>query len=237
MQEQPLVSVIIPVYNHAEKAIACLSSLEKQSYKRCEVIMVDDGSTDGVAQKIAGKVWTFPFQFHRLDKNSGAPVARNAGFGLSKGPLVIFLDADIELNPDALEKLVAALAAHPEHAFAYSDFCFGWKHFKTGAYDFARLQQMNFIHTSALIRREAFPGFDETLKKFQDWDVWLTMGEQGKTGIWIPEMLLRVKTGGTMSRWMPKFFHRIPWEKIGWMPKEIRNYRTAEAVIRKKHHL
>lgn len=235
MSEQPLISVIIPVYNRAAEALACLVRLEQQRYKHIEVIVVDDGSTDGFAQMLAGRTWVFPFQFRRLEKNSGAPTARNEGFRLSSGTFVLFLDADVELNPDALERMVTALQNHPEHAFAYVDFYFGWKFFKTGIYDFGRLKRMNFIHTSSLIRRETFPGFDESLKKFQDWDLWLTMGERGKTGFWIPETLMRVKTGGIMSRWMPKFFHRLPWGMIGWMPEEIRRYRVAEAIIRKKH--
>ncbi|MCC7357268.1 glycosyltransferase family 2 protein [Candidatus Uhrbacteria bacterium] len=176
----------------------------------------------------------------RLEKNSGAPVARNLGAAISRASFIIFLDADAELVPSALETFLQALEDHPEAEYAYANFRWGNRLFKSRTFDPDFLKQANYIHTSSLIRRTAFPGFDESLKKFQDWDVWLTMAKQGKIGVWIDKELYKIeprKRGKGMSTWLPSFFHHLPWHIIGWIPKEIKNYRDAEQVIRIKHSL
>ena len=80
-------------------------------------------------------------------------------------------------------------------------------------------------------------GWDESLKKFQDWDLWLTMLEQNHKGKWISEVLFTAQTGGTMSNWLPSFIYKIPWDKIGWKPKTVKKYEEAKEIIRKKHGL
>jgi glycosyltransferase involved in cell wall biosynthesis len=237
--EHPLVSMIIPVYNHAAEARRQLVHVEAQSYRPIEVILVDDGSTDGLREQIQDIHPTYPLAFIRQDTNKGAPAARNEGFRRSKGAFVLFLDADVKLEANAILKMVQALGDHPEASFAYAPFRFGGKLFRGQEFDPEALKRLNYIHTTSLIRREDFPGFDESLKRFQDWDLWLTMAEQGKKGIRIDHVLFSVgmdlARGIRMSTWLPRFMHRIPWEKIGWMPSAIKKYREAEAIIRKKH--
>ncbi len=231
------ISVIIPCYNHASTIGRCLESVFAQTYENVEVIVVDDGSRDALDAALA----LFRDRVRVIRQhNQGGPAARNRGFRESTGDFVMFCDADARLRKDALEKLSAALEAHPEAAYAYASFRFGWKKFPLGPFDPERLKKHNYIHTGSLIRREAFPGFDETLKRFQDWDLWLTMMEQGKTGIWVPEMLSKVhvssKRGG-ISNWLPKFVYRLPWRLLGWKPKRLSDYEEAATVIRKKHRL
>ncbi len=224
--KQAQISVIIPVYNHAKALQACLRSLKRQTFRDFEIIIVDDGSKEAV-----------PGATIRFDKNRGAPAARNAGFAESRGEFVIFLDADAVLKPEALQKMKDALDTNPDADFVYSGFRFGFKTFRSQAFDAQALRQANYIHTSALIRREAFPGFDEALKKFQDWDLFLTMSEQGRAGCWIDEELFALKARGTMSNWMPKIVFKVPWPVFGYMPKTIKKYREAEKIIRHKHKL
>ncbi len=223
---EPRISVIIPVFNNAGVLAGCLASLKKQTFQDFEIITVDDGSATPL-----------PNATIRLEKNSGAPAARNAGFKLAKGQYVLFLDADADLRPDALEKMVKTLEAHPEASFAYPSHRFGFKTMRGRPFDAEALKRRNYIHTSALICREDFPGFDESLKRFQDWDLFLTMAEQGKQGIWIDEVLFTIKPHGTMSQWVPSFMHDIPWPIFGWTPKVIKKYREAETIIREKHAL
>lgn len=238
MSNAPQISVIIPVYNRSREAIACLESLERQTHSSFEVIMVNDGSTDDVALQVQKRHWRFSFHLINRTKNSGSPVApRNEGFRHARGSFIFFLDADIVLVPSALEELVRALEMYPEASFAYSAHYFGWKLFSGRPFDIQALRACNYIHTSALIRRESFPGFDGALRRFQDWDLWLTIVERGGVGVWVSKPLFRVEPGGTISTWLPSFVYRIPWEKIGWMPKEIKKYRDAEKIIREKHHL
>ena len=238
-----MLNVVIPVYNHAEALGECLSSLYGQTLRPDRVIIVDDGSTDD--PEPVARAWEdrLPIIFVRQE-NRGAAAARNRGFSViaseakQSNDYVIFCDADITMRPDCLEKMHRAFAEYPEASYAYSSFKFGFKTFTCGVFSAERLRKMPYIMTTSLIRAKDFPGFDESLKKFQDWDLWLTMLEQNKTGVWAPEILFSVaprKSG--MSSWLPSFVHKIPWPIFGWMPREVRRYREAEQIIREKYSL
>jgi glycosyltransferase involved in cell wall biosynthesis len=233
---RPLVSVVIPSWNHREELVECLSSLEAQTYRPFEVIVVDDGSTDGTAARVARVRVSYPFRFIQLMENKGAAAARNLGAKRSEGAFLLFLDADVELRPHAIERMVNELITHPDMDFVYSSFRFGWKLFRSLPFDVKVLRDIPYIHTTSLMRRSAFPGFDESLKKFQDWDLWLTVTERGGRGMEVPEELFRIKVRREgMSHWLPAFFHKLPWKLVGWMPSELRKYRKWEKVVKEKH--
>ncbi len=241
MENLTSIAVIIPCYNHANVLRRTLLALKSQTQQPAEIVLVDDASTDH-PEKILAEV--FPdaanVQYLRLEKNSGAPFARNRGAELTSSPYLLFLDADAELIPEALARFIEALEQNPEAEFAYANFRWGRRLFKARTYDPDMLRKANYIHTSSLIRRAAFPGFDESLKKFQDWDLWLTLAKQGKPGFWIDRELYTIvprRKGQGISSWLPRITHRIPWPILGWMPREIKRYREAEQIIRKKHHL
>lgn len=231
------ISIIIPCYNHASTIGRCLESIFAQTQAPSEIIVVDDGSTD--ALKAAIKPFLGKIKLVR-QANSGGPAARNRGFRESSGEWIMFCDADVVLRKDALEKLSFVLEARPDAAYAYASFRFGWKKFPLGPFDPERLKKHNYIHTGSLIRRETFPGFDEKLKRFQDWDLWLTMLEKGNVGVWVPELLVRVQVSskrGGISNWLPKLAYRFPWKLLGWKPRRVAEYEAAAAVIRNKHRL
>ena len=231
----PKISVIIPTYEHGDTIETCLLSLFNQTFKNFEIIVVNDGSTDNtvkILEKYKDKIKIIN------QENRGAPAARNRGFKKSGGEFLIFCDADVKAKPNMLLKMLEVLEKHPEVSYAYSSFRFGWKNFRLHEFDGNALRKMNYITTTSLIRREHFPGFDESLKKFQDWDLWLTMLEQGHIGVWVPEILFDIlDTKATMSRWLPSFMYKIPWGKIGWAPKTIKKYKEALQIIKGKHYL
>ena len=232
------IAVVIPCRDHAAELEKALESLERQSLRPAEVVVVDDASRDdvnSVVEKFSGRL---PIRSERFAENRGAPAARNRGAEMTVSPYLLFLDADVVLGVDSLKRFVEALAAAPDAAFAYSNFIWGWKAFKARQWDVESLKKLNYIHTTSLIKRGAFPGFDPSLKKFQDWDIWLTMAERGAKGVWIDDYLFVVKPRASgMSSWLPSFMHKLPWPIWGWMPKEIKKYRDAENVIRQKHGL
>ncbi|MBU0540617.1 glycosyltransferase [Patescibacteria group bacterium] len=232
------ISIIIPCFNHAEVLRRTLKGIQDQTLQPNEIVVVDDSSMDNPKAVVSEFVDKLKLKFFRLEKNSGAPAARNYGAERTSGEFLLFLDADVELEPDALETFVNALNEHTDAVFAYSDFFWGSKLFRGLPFDVEALKKRNFIHTSSLLRRVAFPGFDESLKKFQDWDLWLTIAERGGKGVWINRPLYRIKPRRNgMSRWAPRFLYKIPWQKLGFMPKVIREYREAEQIVRKKHRL
>ena len=111
--EQPTVSVIIPTYNRKDSLLRTLDSLSRQTYPadRFEVIVVDDGGRDGTEQ-ITQQAYAFGLHYLRQE-NQGEIAARNAGAERSAGDLLVFLDDDIEVNPEYLAALAAAHTAHP----------------------------------------------------------------------------------------------------------------------------
>ena len=234
---QKTISIIIPAYQHAQTIEACLDSIFSQTILPDEIIVVNDGSTDGLKEKL--KPWQEKIKLINQN-NQGSNQARNNGFAQSNGDYIIFVDADLIMQPDMLEKMKETLDQHPEVSYVYSSFRFGWKKFSSFPFSEQRLQSMNFIHTSSLIKREAFPKFDEKIKRFQDWDVWLTMLEKGYIGIFIEEELFsiqEIKQRKGISQWRPAFIYNIPWLKIGWIPQSVKEYYQAREIIRKKHHL
>jgi len=228
-----MISIIIPVYNQADKLARCLESIKKQTYDNYEIIVVNDGSRDNIGLVAEKYKKLFGIKFSYLEQeNRGANAARNRGAAAAKGELIIFCDADVVMRTEMLSKMKEALALHSEASYAYSSFYWDWKLFKLWPFDAEKLKQMPYITTTSLIRREHFPGFDEKLKKFQDWDLWLTMLEQGHIGVFIAEPLLKVSSGGTMSSWLPGFAYKL----FPFLPS-VKKYNRAREIIKAKHKL
>lgn len=231
------LSVIIPTYQHAATIAECLDSVLSQTRKPDEIIVVNDGSTDGtekVLSRYRDRVSVIS------QSNQGGNAARNNGFAASRGDLVIFCDADVVMRPDMLEVMERTLAEHPEASYAYGGFRFGWKGFRSYPFDAERLRRMNFVHTTSLVRREHFPGFDPSIRRFQDWDVWLTMLSQGHLGVFVDEELFQVIDRSDrpgISQWRPSFLYHVPWHRLGWKPTSVRKYEDARRVIIQKHGL
>ncbi|MCF7819995.1 MAG: glycosyltransferase family 2 protein [Candidatus Pacebacteria bacterium] len=233
-----MISVIIPVYNQAKELKETLKSLIKQSYQDLEIIIVNDGSSDGVEKVfqdfISQQETSLSFYFLNNNKNLGAPATRNKGWSKSSGNYLFFCDADAVLKPEALEVMLNALNTNSQASYVYSSFKWGRKLFKVGEFKAEKLKTEPYIHTMSLIKREDFPekGWDEKIKKFQDWDLFLTMLEQGKTGVWVDKVLFTVKPGGTMSYWLPSFAYKL----LPFLPA-VKKYKQAKQVIKNKHSL
>ena len=114
--DAPLVSCIIPVFNGARFLGEAVDSILAQTYRPCEVIVVDDGSTDATGDVIAG-------YGERVvavrQPNRGEAAARNAGVRAARGALVAFLDADDLWGPEKLTRQAAKLGEDPR-----IDLCF-----------------------------------------------------------------------------------------------------------------
>lgn len=233
-----MISVIIPVYNMADKIAVTLDSLLKQSVvNELEIIVVNDGSNDELSDAfekfLESSKPSIPVRFFNQN-NAGAPAARNHGLREAHGDYLFFCDADALLNHDCLEKLKKALDENPSASYAYPSFMWGKKLFKVGAFDAEKLKQSPMIHTMGLIRRSSMTphGWDESIKKLQDWDLWLTMLDEGKTGVWVDEVLFTIQPGGYISNWVPSIAYKI----APWLPA-VKKYNIALAIVKQKHKL
>lgn len=231
-----MVSIIIPTYNEASVLPKMLESIFKQTYTDFEIILINDGSTDNtddVVHPYLDRI-TYIRQAH-LDRQ----ITRNNGIALSRGKYLLVCDCDIIMRPDMIERMVHVLDTQSVYSFVYSSFRWGWKKFSSFPFDEKRLRTMNYINTASLVRREHHPGFDVRLRKFQDWDVWLSMASCNYKGYFIPEVLFSLgenKKNG-LSAWLPRVAYKIPWHWIGIHIGALDRYEDAKKIIEEKHHL
>ena len=107
-----MISIIIPLYNKEDSIATALSGVLAQSYQDFEVVVVDDGSTDGGAAVV--ETFTDPRIRLIRQENGGVSAARNRGIAEARGEHIAFLDADDEWMPEFLEEIAALIAAYPE---------------------------------------------------------------------------------------------------------------------------
>lgn len=189
------VSIVLATYNSLEALKKAVESVLNQTYKNIELIIVDDGSTDKTPEYLN--------QFKRDPKvkvfrqeNMGANHARNRGAELASGDFLLFTDDRVILFPDLVEKQLVALENEGEASYAYCDFKVrvkegSWRNplFKSRPFDPSILKISNYVSVVSLIRREHFPGFDQDIKCYGDWDLWLTMLDNGYIGVYVPKVL------------------------------------------------
>lgn len=104
-KENPLISVIVPVYNGQDYLEKCIDSIERQTYKSLEVIIVNDGSTDDTAAVCVRLRETYPNVRVINREDEGVSAARNAGIDSAEGSFIAFVDADDRMRPKTLQVL------------------------------------------------------------------------------------------------------------------------------------
>lgn len=107
-----MISIVIPLYNKAASIASTLGCVLRQTYTNWEVVVVDDGSTDGSGDRVASMK---DDRFRLIQQqNAGVSAARNKGVAEAKGEFVAFLDADDEWNPHYLESQMELVDKYPE---------------------------------------------------------------------------------------------------------------------------
>lgn len=118
MEQLPLVSVIMPVYNVEKYIENSVKSVLRQTYKPLELIVVDDGSQDNSINKAKKLLETSRLRYEIINqKNSGQGAARNVGLKASNGEWVIFLDSDDMLSDNGIEHMVSAISKNIDMIF------------------------------------------------------------------------------------------------------------------------
>jgi glycosyltransferase involved in cell wall biosynthesis len=187
MNNRPLVSIVVPAYNHAHYLAECIDSVLAQTYSSIELIVLDDGSTDHTRQVLEG----YGNRFHwESQNNMGQSATLAKGWTLSKGSILGYLSADDVLRPDAVAEAVAVLETRLEIVTTYCDFDLIDDESRTvrsvAALDFdAKDLVLSMIcqpGPGAFFRKEAYlkaGPWDKRLRQNPDLDFWIRMALQG----------------------------------------------------------
>jgi glycosyltransferase involved in cell wall biosynthesis len=221
MAALPLVSVIIPTYNRAALVQEAVASVLAQTCRDFELLVVDDGSTDGTAAALtplAGQI-----NLLRHPSRRGVSAARNTGIAAARGVWLALLDSDDLWLPEKLARQLAYLAAHPELELCQTEETWVRRgvrvnppltHRKAGGRIFFQSLERCLVSPSAVIlhRRllKKHGAFDEDLPAAEDYDLWLRLSWRYTVGL-LPEPLI-IKRGGhadQLSRQWGLDRHRI----------------------------
>jgi glycosyltransferase involved in cell wall biosynthesis/SAM-dependent methyltransferase len=181
------VGVVITTYNHAHFLGEALDSVRAQTRAADDIVVVDDGSEDNPGEVVA----RFPGVRCIRQDNRGLAAARNTGLTALSTRYVIFLDADDRLEPRAIAAGLACFARAPDSGFVYGGHIYvdrdgnktGERFEPPGESPYLHLLRRNFIamHGTVMYRRDlldASGGFDERLRRGEDYDVYLRMVRQ-----------------------------------------------------------
>ena len=208
----PRVSVVTALYNHAAEIVEGLDSVARSSYSGYEIVVVNDGSTDGSGAAVTDWIGSHDHVACLLLQhpvNQGLGAARNTAIEFARGEYCFVLDADNEIYPRCLETLVARLDADPAAAFAYP-ILEVFQHVEVYAatdgdhllsrfaWDPAWLRGRNFIDALALIRTSVLRdlggyAMDRRLYGLEDYDLWCRIADRGLGGSHVAQVLARYR--------------------------------------------
>lgn len=203
----PLATVVVPCFNGGRFLPGLVASLETQTFRDFEVVLVDDGSTETAT--IAAIAALPPAYRVIRQANQGLAAARNSGFAAARSPLVLPLDCDDRLAPMCLERMLGRLEEAGARTFVFCDMQ------TVGELDivlprrFNRFDQLivNGLPYCCLLRRSAWEeagGYDTQMRDgYEDWELNIRLIGRGFRGVRLPEPLFiyRVDASGMlMSR-------------------------------------
>jgi glycosyltransferase involved in cell wall biosynthesis len=221
MSEHSDVTAVVPCFDYGAWVREAVDSLLAQEGGAPHVVVVDDGSTDPATLAVLDGLEVPVLR----QANAGLSAARNAGYRSTDTPLVISLDADDRLAPDALRRLKRPLMEDPSLGFSYgvTRFFGDWD----GTMDFPPLDAYRLLHRHiigpvGLTRRalwEDVGGYDPAFRTgYEDWDFWLGALERGWRGAKVDEVT---------------FLYRRHGETMVFGAR--REYRRLYGMLRDKH--
>jgi glycosyltransferase involved in cell wall biosynthesis len=216
------VTAVLPLFNGRRFLRDAVRSVIAQTVAPCELIIVDDGSTDGSLDELDSLTAPFPIRILRQD-NRGQSAARNLAAREAAGDYLAFLDQDDRWYPQHVERLVAPLEENAAAGWAYSDFdemdgdghvvthaflcAAGVKHPKRTIMDCVAHDLM-VLPSASIVRRSAFEeagGFDEELCGYEDDDLFVRFFRLGWESAFIDTPLVRFRVHANGSSTSPAF--------------------------------
>lgn len=203
----PKVSVIIPTYNRAWSIQRAIQSIQSQTFKDMEIIVIDDGSIDNT-QEIVRAIHDDRISYIRFETNRGSGATRNEGLRVAKGKYIAFLDSDDEWLPEKLEKQVNLMEVLPlDYGISYSGSISCWdgskrqdvvcrahKRYSGDVYQDWLLSKFTCVTPAVMIKRDCISKvglFNEQLKRMQDADYWTRIFKVYKCAV-IEEPLVKI---------------------------------------------
>lgn len=223
----PTVSVVIPCYNGGAYLDPLLGSLDEQTFRDFEVIIVDDGSTDSQTSAKLASLDPSIRVIHQSNQGPGA--ARNTGIRAARAEFILAIDCDDCMEPTFLEETVAAItAAGPRCGFAFThEKKVGYREGLNHSY-FKLFDQLfiNRVPSCMLMRKQAWRdvgGYDESFREgYEDWEITVAFGHAGYGGVEVPKVLfiyLNRSDGLMMSR--STHMHGVLWARIRHKHREL----------------
>ncbi|HEY8381974.1 MAG TPA: glycosyltransferase [Microvirga sp.] len=177
LADAPRVSVVLATRNRRDEVVNAIESVRVQSYPHWELLVVDDGSTDGTVEALEARFDDPRIRIIRAEP-SGVSKARNRGLAAATGAYIAYIDSDNVWTPDFLAVSLATIVESGAD-FTYAGIkCIvdpDVSYFRFVEFDFERLIKRNFIDLNVILHHrslyEAEGGFDEALRRMVDWDL------------------------------------------------------------------
>ncbi len=232
-QSSPLVSVVVPSYNHGRYVQAAVRSVLDQSYAQVELIVIDDGSTDD-SLDILGRL---EGGFHlESQKNAGQSATLNKGWAMARGEILSYLSADDLLMPYAIATAVEYLQRSPETVMVYGDFDLIDERSRV----LRRVHAPDFDYFDMVVRatcpvgpgvffrrgaHEAAGGWNPEFRQWPDYDYWLRLGLRGSFQR-IPRALAAFRVHDQSQT-----LSRVSFERAEEPTRVVRGYFASNANI------
>lgn len=194
VKQEPLVSVIVPVYNQTMWLRETIESILLSSYSNLEIVIIDDGSTDKSAVQVINSIEHPKVRIVRQN-NRGLAGARNRGIREAKGHFILPLDADDRIDPNYIRDAVQALVNNPKLSFVtcyvqyFGDYSHQW--IPIGLVESVILIENAASVCSAVFRADVIKQlgcYDESMPAFEDWDLLCRLAEGGYEGDVLPRV-------------------------------------------------
>ena len=203
--DEPLISIIMPTFNRVNTVEVAINSVLNQSYHSWELIISDDGSSDGTIEFIKNNFIDDRIIILENEDNKGVSAARNVAIEHSKGDLITYLDSDNYWDKDYLKIVNIFYSNYPDRNCSYAgqevreyfevDSSTSFDHvafIRLGAFDYNLLLDCNYIDLNVFSHRKhlynELGGFDEDMRRLVDWDLIVRYTKENQP-IYIPFML------------------------------------------------
>lgn len=201
------LSVVTPCYNQGVFLVDAIASVERFAPPNCELVIVNDGSTDARTLEIFDVLRRSGY-FILDQPNLGLSAARNAGIALARGRYSLPLDDDNRIRTNFIQDSIQVLDAYPEVGIVYGDrheFGLRLRDCKIPDFDLINTLQVNYIDACAVFRKRVWEdcgGYDAEMSPMEDWELWVHAAARSWQFYHLPYITLdyRVRPGSLLSK-------------------------------------